>query len=310
MALAFVGELVRKSAVSTEWHTIAYWHVLPAALVLLTAEVYFAARGRTYTEAEVRPVYARHLAERLALSAEIGAARLAQLRLLPDCAPSIAGLSIAGSCTPAREVGGDFFDYYALDDHRLGIFVAEGGNRELGSAMAIALAKGYLLYTTRLDLTPVEVLVRLRATLATVLLGENAAMTVIYAVIDARTGSLRYARAGASPRIAINGVALAEEIVADRSAGIEIRHGATTLAPNDALFIYTDGWARLIAEGHRAGADAFLTKLERDLDAAALHQSAIDAALKQSRGGLDDDVTAVVVVRGEAIALEAVGGIA
>src|SRR5262249_55539398 len=195
-ALVLAGELIRNSAVSGQWHTIAYRHVLPGAIVFLAVELYFSWRGKIYSEAQVRPLYARHLAERLALTAEIGAARMAQVRLLPDAPPVIAGLSIAGSCTPAREVGGDFFDYYALDDHRLGLFVAEGCNRELGSAMAIALAKGYLMHTVRLDLTPVEVLRRLRATLGSVLLGENAPMTVLYAVIDGRTGSLRYARAG------------------------------------------------------------------------------------------------------------------
>jgi len=307
-ALSFVGTLVRESAVSAEWHTIAYRHVLPAAIVLLGVELYFAWRGRVCRESEVRPVYARHLAERLALTAEIGAARLAQVRLLPDCPPEIAGLSIAGSCTPAREVGGDFFDYYALDDHRLGLFVAEGGNRELGSAMAIALAKGYLLYTTRLDLTPVEVLRRLRTTLASVLLGENASMTVVYAVIDARNGSLRYARAGASPRIVVNGVGLAEEIVGDRAGGMEIRHGAAMLAANDVLVVYTDGWARLIAERRRVGADVFLKSLDAP-DASEAHRAVIGGALEHPGAGIDDDVTAVVVMR-HAMVAEAMGGIA
>ncbi|HEY2016815.1 MAG TPA: hypothetical protein VGH38_25095, partial [Bryobacteraceae bacterium] len=128
-ALGFVGALLRNSVVSDRWHTIAYTQVLPASFAFLGVALYCAWRGRVYGEAEVRPLYARHLVERLALTAEIGAARLAQVRLLPDAAPRIAGLSIAGSCTPAREVGGDFFDYYALDDHRLGVFLAEGGNR-------------------------------------------------------------------------------------------------------------------------------------------------------------------------------------
>ena len=61
-----------------------------------------------------------------------------------------------------------------------GVFLAEGGNRELGSAMAIALAKGFLMYTARLDLPPVEILRRLRATMGSVLLGENAADRINY----------------------------------------------------------------------------------------------------------------------------------
>jgi len=306
-ALEFVGTLLRKSVVSDHWYTIAYSHVLPAGIVFLLVELYCAWRGRIYSEQQVWPLYARHLAERLALTAEIGAARLAQVRLLPDAAPRIAGLSIAGSCIPAREVGGDFFDYYVLDDHRLGVFVAEGGSRELGSAMAIALAKGFLMYTARLDLPPVEVLRRLRTTLGSVLLGENAPMTVLYAVVDGRTGSVRYARVGTSPRVVINGHALAEEI-----AGADIRHGAATLAPNDALFFYTDGWAGQIAEQTRRVPDAFLRDLTRQLPAAladALHKAVLEAAMKSRRDAPPDDVTAVVVRREEIVA-QAIGGIA
>jgi serine phosphatase RsbU (regulator of sigma subunit) len=313
-ALEFVHVLIRKSAISDQWHSIAYGHVLPAGIIFLLAELYFAWRGRVYSEAEVRPLYARHLIERLALTAEIGAARLAQVRLLPDAPPRIAGLSIAGSCIPAREVGGDFFDYHVLDDHRLGVFLAEGGSRELGSAMAIALAKGYLMYTARLDLTPVEILRRLRTTLGSVLRGEDAPMTVLYAVVDGRTGSLRYARAGASPRLVINGTPLAEEIVGDRVDGIEIRHGAATLAPNDTLFFYTDGWAGQIAENTRRGPHEFLRNLARQFPeggADALHKAALDAAIRRRRNAPPDDVTAVVVRLEEIVeAAEAVGGIA
>lgn len=311
-ALDFMGTLLRKSVVSDQWHTIAYSHVLPAGILFLLLELYCAWRGKVWAEAQVRPLYAHHLAERLALTAEIGAARLAQVRLLPDAAPLVAGLSIAGACIPAREVGGDFFDYFVLDEHRLGVFVAEGGSRELGSAMVIALAKGFLMYTTRLDLPPVEILRRLRSTLGSVLLGENASMMVLYAVVDGRNGSVRYARAGTSPRVVINGHPLAEEI-----AGGEIRHGAATLAPNDALFFYTDGWAGQIVERTRRVPDAFLRDLMRQFpaaDAGALHKAALDAAMKRLRDAPPDDVTAVVVRRqeipAEAIAAEAIGGIA
>lgn len=313
-ALAFGGTLLRKSEFSDQWHTVAYHQVLPAGIVFLLVEMWFAWRGRIYSEAQVRPLYAKHLAERLALTAEMGAARLAQVRLLPDAPPRITGLSIAGSCTPAREVGGDFFDYFVLDDHRLGIFVAEGGSRELASAMAIALAKGFLLYTVRLDLTPVEILRRLRATLAAVLRGENAPMAVVYAVVDGRNRTLRYARAGTSPRVVVNGNALAEEIVSDGAGNlaIEIRHGAATLAPHDALFIYTDGWAGQIAERTRRVPDEFLRKLAREhpgVAAEELHKAALDAAVKRRREAPSDDVTAVVV-RLEEMAAAAAEGIA
>jgi hypothetical protein len=311
-ALIVGGDLIRRNITSAEWHQAAATELLPLGILFLVVEVYCAWRGRVYTEEEVRPLYARHLAERQSLAAEIGAARTAQLRLLPDKPPHIAGLTVAGSCTPAREVGGDFFDYYALDDHRLGVFIAEGGNRELGSAMTIALAKGFLMYSTRLDLSPVEILRRLRATLATVLRGENAPMSVLYAVIDGHSGSVRYARAGASPRVLLNGNPLAEEIVSDRSEDIEIRHGVAALAPEDSLVFFTDGLTLQATERARKSAEQLVRDLRKrhaGAPADELHQALIEGVLKRKKESPPDDVTAVVVCR-ETRAAEVLEGIA
>ncbi|MBZ5619165.1 MAG: SpoIIE family protein phosphatase, partial [Acidobacteriia bacterium] len=297
VAFDIVGKLIYRSAVSPYWARISA-PVVYVGIVFLLMEVYFAWRGRTYQEGEVRPLYARFLAERLALRAEIGAARQAQLRLLPDRPPSMAGLSIAGSCVPAREVGGDFYDFYALDDHRLGVFLAEGGNRELGSAMAIALAKGYLLYATRLDLSPVEILRRLREALSTTLHDENAGVSMLYAVIDTRAATIRFARAGDSPRLVINGNPAVEELAASRANEMAIQHGLAMLAPKDALVFYTDGLAVQIAEEKRERVDRFLAKTAskmRDGSAAELHAAIFKAAIKRKHEAPPDDVTAVVV---------------
>src|SRR5207248_10259744 len=115
-------------------------------------------RGREYRDEEVRPLYARHIAERQLLEAEMAAAREAQLHLLPKSVPNIAGLSISAACIPARIVGGDFYDFFPLANNRLGVFIAEGSNRGVGSALNIALAKGFLMHTVRRNLSPHEVL--------------------------------------------------------------------------------------------------------------------------------------------------------
>lgn len=309
-AVALVGDLLRRSAVTAQWHAIAYGEALPAAVAFLAVELFFAWRGRLYDEEEVRPLYARNLAHRQALSAEIAAARVAQLRLLPDAPPPIAGLTIAGSCTTAREVGGDFFDYYALDTHRVALFVAEGGDRELGSAMAIALAKGLLLYTSSLDLPPIEVLRRLRTTLGSVLHGE-ATLTVLYAVIDGRDGSLRYARSGRSPRLLLNGAPLAEEIVADRADGFEIRHGAATLAENGTLLVFTDGLSRQLARRSPQRVEETVRELGRRCgEASDVHRAVLDAAFRRKKDTPPDDVTTVVICRPAVATEQAVGGIA
>jgi sigma-B regulation protein RsbU (phosphoserine phosphatase) len=56
-------------------------------------------------------VYAKHLAERVSMQAEVSAAREAQKRLMPERLPSLRNFSIAARCHPAHEVGGDFMMY-------------------------------------------------------------------------------------------------------------------------------------------------------------------------------------------------------
>ncbi|MEE8587596.1 MAG: hypothetical protein V3T83_22385, partial [Acidobacteriota bacterium] len=112
---------------------------------LLAAQSYFALRGRRYREDEVRPLYARHVEERRALKAEVSAARQAQLRLAPQQVPSLPGLTIAASCEPAQEVGGDFYDFFPAGRHKLGILLAEGGGEGLPAALSVAYAKGLLM---------------------------------------------------------------------------------------------------------------------------------------------------------------------
>jgi hypothetical protein len=305
LAIRFVGALIERGAVSATWQHIFLWEVAPAGIAFLLAQVYFAWWGPTYEEFEVRPRYARFVVEHQALEAEIGAARQAQLRLLPAAAPRIDGLSIAGGCFPAREVGGDFYDFYEIDSHRLGVFLAEGGSRELGSAMPIALAKGYLLYASGLDLSPAEMLRRLAGVMGTALHGD-ASMSVLYAVIDARARTVRFARTGESPRLLINGRVLAEEVVSEGAGGKVIRHGAATLALKDALFFYTDGLANQIVERKHQWTDKFLQKLVRKWPtwtADDLQNSVLRAALRGKQHP-PDDVTSVVI-RVEAPAVRA-----
>ena len=297
VAFDLVARLIYRGTAVERWTEMSL-PVVYVGVAFLLLEIYFAERGKTYEEWEVRPLYARHLAERLSMQAEIGAARQAQLRLLPDVPPRIEGLSIAGSCVPAREVGGDFYDFYALDDHRLAVFVAEGGNRELASAMPIALAKGYLLYTARLDLNPVEVLRRLRDVLGVTLHDVGASSSMLYAVIDARAATIRYARTGASPRLAINGSGAVEEVAAGREHEIAIHHGAAALAPRDALVVFTDGLTAQIAERKREPVGRFLAQTAakmREGSAAELHSAIFKAAIRRMSEPPLDDVTAVVI---------------
>ena len=137
---------------------------------------------------------------------------------------------------------------------------------------------------------------RLAGVMGTALHGD-ASMAVLYAVIDARARSIRYARSGASPRLLINGNPVSEEIAGEAGHGNSIRHGVAQLALNDALFFYTDGLARQIVERKHQWTEKFLQKLVSKWPtwtAADLQNSVLRAALRGKQQP-PDDVTSVIV---------------
>jgi hypothetical protein len=275
-----------------------------AGLITVVFLVWAAWRGRTWREEEVRPFYAKQIAERMALEAEVSAARLAQLRLLPQAMPKMEGLTIAASCVPAREVGGDFFDFFQLTPHQLGIFVAEGQAEGLASALSIGLAKGYLMHAVTATHSPLDVLLRLERALGN-LLHTKWGASVAFAVVDTAAGRLRYARTGDYPRVSVvfGGKTVAprlEAVYNPPGRSTPVVEGEVDLEPGYSLFLYTDGVVKRLARIGRLDHSEYLAQLDKDRrrPAEALHADLFASLLPKGRRSgeeLEDDLTAVVI---------------
>ncbi|MGH9755833.1 MAG: PP2C family protein-serine/threonine phosphatase [Blastocatellia bacterium] len=286
-----------------------------AAISLLIAFI-FAFKGRFYREDEVRPVYAEHLAERISMQAEVSAAREAQKRLMPERLPSLPNFSIAACCHPAHEVGGDFYDVFELEGGKLGVLIAEGGGKGLGSALSIAFAKGFLtpriLGDGQSDNSPTELIRGLQDRLAA-MLDDEAGVGLAYVVIDPDDGALRYARVGTHPVIMIANekspgqLSPPEEREIKFKSGIRpdenisVVEGRCALRPGDSVAMLTDGIVKNW-KNDKTGPAAELSKIltsARDADSAAL-QEALDKSLKERsrrarKQKTDDDLTVVIV---------------
>ena len=279
-AFEVATSMARVMALSPSWMQMGV-AVGAIGLCFLGLEAWAALQGREYREEEVRPAYAGNIAERQKMQAELGAAREAQLHLLPKKAPEVQGLFIQAECVPARIVGGDFYDFYPLGSNRLGIFIAEGGNRGIGAALSIALAKGFLMHTVRRNLSPGEVIQRLESTLGRLLegAGTEAATHVAYAVIDTAAGTVRYARTGDYPRVVVASALSGEQRVELPGSGTVLYEGTVNLRTGDTVLLFTDGIARRVRTTGPAAADNILKAL----------------AKKRREHELEDDLTAVVV---------------
>ena len=300
---------------SEEIHNSGFLSLLITAISLLIAFI-FAFKGRFYREDEVRPVYAKHLAERISMQAEATAAREAQKRLMPESLPRLRNFSIAACCHPAYEVGGDFYDVFELEPDKLGILIAEGGGKGLGSALSIAFAKGFLmpkiLGNGQADNSPTEVMRGLQDRLAA-MLDDEAGVGLAYVVIDSSDGTLRYSRVGPHPVIMIANekspgqLLLPEEreikFKSDRRADTDISviEGTCALGDGDSVALLTDGIVKNW-KSNKTSPGAELSKVlinARRKDSGAL-QEALDKSVKECskrarKQELDDDLTVVII---------------
>ena len=138
--------------------------------------------------------------EKRRLEEELRIARDIQMSLLPEGPASVPGLAVAAACRPAREVGGDYYDFVKLDGHRLGVLVADVSGKGTSAAFYMAELKGVVLSLSRFHQSPRELLIEVNRILAASL-DARTFVTMTYAVVDLAARRLTYARAGHTPLV-------------------------------------------------------------------------------------------------------------
>ena len=133
--------------------------------------------------------------ERERIEQELRIARLIQQTLLPKTLPEAPGYELAAHYQPAREVGGDFYDFVELDDGRLGLVVGDVTDKGVPAALVMATTRTLLRAVAgRID-SPGEVLERVNDVLYPDI-PPNMFVTCLYAILNPETGHLHYANAG------------------------------------------------------------------------------------------------------------------
>ena len=171
-----------------------------------------------------------------------------QASFLPDRIPELPGWDLAASLLPARQTSGDFFDFFKLDDNRLGIIIADVADKGLGAALYMALGRTLLL--TFAHAYPENPAAVLHATNQRMLSDARAQMfiTAFYGVLDLETGRMIYSNAGHHPPMLIrkndsvglqrlnpNGMALG---IDEEAAWVAV---SQKIERDDVLLLYTDG---------------------------------------------------------------------
>jgi serine phosphatase RsbU (regulator of sigma subunit)/predicted ester cyclase len=135
--------------------------------------------------------------ERERIEQELRVARSIQHASLPEEVPELVGWQISPYYQPAREVGGDFYDFHLLSEDRLGVVVGDATGKGVPAALVMATTCGMLQLAARaLDSpSPGEVLAQVNETLVT-RIPTNMFVTCFYAILNPKRGHLVYANAG------------------------------------------------------------------------------------------------------------------
>lgn len=276
--------------------------LIAVVLLAFAPAILSAWKGSEVAEEAVRPRYVRNIAERLSLRAEVSAAREAQLRLLPSKMATPPGYSVAAYCQPAGVVGGDFYDLFPAPNGAVACFAASGGGLGIASALAIALAKGFLAAEMRRGADPAESLTGLLNALS----GRVGAAAVytgfLLMLVDPAAGHIRIARRGPYPALWLHRGrdCAAVEFQQDgplESASASLKHG-------DSLIAHTEGLTALLDDhsptGHRDWLRSTMRKVPAAAGAAGL-QNAVLLRLGGRRGKglrtLTRDLTTLVLTR-------------
>lgn len=133
--------------------------------------------------------------ERERLAQELRVARLIQQTLLPKDLPSVPGYELAAHYQPAREVGGDFYDFMYFDDGKIGIIVGDVTDKGVPAALVMATTRTLLRAAAERLVAPGLVLERVNQLLYPDI-PARMFVTCLYAILDTATGQTRFANAG------------------------------------------------------------------------------------------------------------------
>ena len=182
--------------------------------------------------------------ERERIEQELRVARLIQQTLLPKTLPDTPGYELAAHYQPAREVGGDFYDFMELDDGRLGLVVGDVTDKGVPAALVMATTRTLLRAVAGRIASPGEVLERVNDVLYPDI-PPNMFVTCLYAILDRETGRLHYANAGHDlPYMKHEGGARelrATGMPLGLMPGMSYEEKEVFLKPGESVLFYSDG---------------------------------------------------------------------
>lgn len=240
----------------------------------------------------------------LALAAEI------QLAILPSRFPPfeelVGRVDIYASMKAAKDVGGDFYDLYKIDDDHIGFTIADVSGKGVPAAIFMAVSHTLLRFAGRKSLDAVSVITESNEVLAKESF-DSMFVTLFYGIYNVRTGEVKYVNAGHNPPYVLRHDGRLETLPASRNICLGViddytfRSDTVELKPGDAVIAFTDGVTEACSMSGGLYGEERLETLLRDSSGSDARQlvEGINEAVRAYAEGAEqsDDITVLVLKR-------------
>jgi serine phosphatase RsbU (regulator of sigma subunit) len=188
--------------------------------------------------------------EKKRLENELNIAQEIQVSLMPQKLPDFTDYQISAMFKPARRVGGDFYDFFQLDENRCGIIVGDVSGKGLGAAIYTTLIKGIFQTLAYECKSTAELFIKANSLIYT-MLDKKSFITAIYAILNTKNNTLTFARAGHEPLFVFEDEQKQFKYYKTRGLGLGLDKGkklhdnleecTIEIKLKDTLLFYTDG---------------------------------------------------------------------
>ena len=219
---------------------------------------------------DLLPKHIRRISERERMARELEIAKNVQNNLLPRTNPSISHFEFGGICIPALEVGGDYYDFVQMHDGLVGTAIADVSGKGLPAAIYMTLTKGALQAYAEDEPSPRKVLSKINSIVYRSV-ARGTFISMIYAVMDTKTRTVRFARAGHNPLVFFSTDNDSAKLFTPNGLALGLDNGnkfdptleemEINLKPGDVLVFYTDGFSEAMDPRSNEFGEARLVEL-------------------------------------------------
>ena len=235
------------------------------------------------------------------MEGQLRIAKAIQMSMIPnETFPDQAVFNICGIMHPAKEVGGDLYNYFLIDDDHLAFTIGDVSDKGIPAALFMAMTNTLIKAITLSGLSPAEVLFKANNELCK----ENEQcmfVTLLLGILNLKTGEVEYANAGHNPFILMENQNSAEYrkmsagMVLAAFSDVNYVNERFVLNPNDTIFMYTDGVTEAMNSDHHLFGEERLLESIKKTDSLAV-PDLIDETIKEVNLFVDgneqsDDIT-------------------